>query len=206
MTIKAAFDIVLINKREEKDMEERHIQRISTKYMVLCAMFTALTAIGAFIQVPVPYMDYFTLQFFFVLLSGIVLGGKRGAVSVGCYVLLGLIGFPVFAAGGGIGYIVRPSFGYLLGFIAAAFVTGWICERTDCTYKQYFLACLAGFTVTYTIGILYKYLILNFYADTPATLGVVLLSCFPLDMPGDFVLCLVAAGTGRRLKRAVGGY
>ena len=62
-------------------------------------------------------MDYFTLQFFFVLLAGIILGGKRGALAVGCYVALGLIGIPIFAAGGGIGYIFRPSFGYLLGFI-----------------------------------------------------------------------------------------
>ena len=77
---------------QENQIQENHMQRISTKYMVLCAMFTALTAIGAFIQIPVPYMDYFTLQFFFVLLAGILLGSKMGAVSVGCYVLLGLIG------------------------------------------------------------------------------------------------------------------
>ena len=46
-------------------METSAAKKISTKNLVLCAMFTALTAIGAFIQVPVPYMDYFTLQFFF---------------------------------------------------------------------------------------------------------------------------------------------
>ena len=178
-------------------------QRLSTRYLVLCGMFTALTAIGAFIQIPVPYMDYFTLQFFFVLLAGIVLGGKKGAASVGCYVLLGLLGIPIFAAGGGIGYIFRPSFGYLLGFIAAAFVTGSICEKRACNYRNYFLACLAGFVVTYGIGILYKYFILNYYADTPATLAVVLLSCFPLDMPGDFVLCMVAAGVGVTLRKRV---
>lgn len=58
-------------------------------------MFTALVAVGAFIQIPVPYMDYFTLQFFFVLLAGLILGGNKGAISVGCYVLLGLIGIPI---------------------------------------------------------------------------------------------------------------
>lgn len=191
---------------QENQIQENHMQRISTKYMVLCAMFTALTAIGAFIQIPVPYMDYFTLQFFFVLLAGILLGSKMGAVSVGCYVLLGLIGIPIFAAGGGIGYVVRPSFGYLLGFIVAAYVAGRISERGKCTYKNYLFACLGGFVVTYVIGILYKYMILNFYADTPATLQIVFLSCFPLDMPGDFVLCLVAAGVGMRLKKVMGRY
>lgn len=182
-------------------MTER--QRLSTKQLVLCGMFTALTAVGAFIQIPVPYMDYFTLQFFFVLLAGIVLGGKSGAAAVGCYVLLGLLGIPVFAAGGGIGYIFRPSFGYLIGFIAAAFVTGEISGRGQGTYKEYLLACLAGFAVTYSIGIVYKYLILNYYTGTEASWAVVILSCFPLDMPGDFVLCLLGAGVGRKLRKVI---
>ena len=95
-------------------------KKLSTVSMVLCGMFAALVAIGAFIQIPVPYMDYFTLQFFFVLLAGLILGADKGAISVGCYVLLGLVGVPIFAAGGGIGYIFRPSFGYLVGFIVSA--------------------------------------------------------------------------------------
>lgn len=170
--------------------------------MVLCGMFAALVAIGAFIQIPVPYMDYFTLQFFFVLLAGLILGADKGAISVGCYVLLGLVGVPIFAAGGGIGYIFRPSFGYLVGFIVSAYVTGKVCEKLKASYKNYLLACLAGFVVTYAIGIVYKFIILNFYAHTPATLGVIILSCFPLDMPGDFVLCLLAAGVGLRMRKS----
>lgn len=176
--------------------------KLSTRSMVLGAMFAALVAAGAFIRIPVPYMDYFTLQFFFVLLAGILLGGKTAALSVGCYVLLGLAGVPVFAAGGGIGYVLRPSFGYLIGFIAAAFVTGTLLRRVRLSYTSCLLSCLAGFAVTYAVGILYKYMILNFYANTPATLWIVFLSCFPLDMPGDLVLCLTAAWVGLRLKKA----
>ena len=126
----------------------------------------------------------------------------KGAISVGCYVLLGLVGVPIFAAGGGIGYIFRPSFGYLVGFIVSAYVTGKVCEKLKASYKNYLLACLAGFVVTYAIGIVYKFIILNFYAHTPATLGVIFLSCFPLDMPGDFVLCLLAAGVGLRMRKS----
>ena len=62
-------------------MENTKTKRLSTKSMVLCAMFTALVAVGAFIQIPVPYMDYFTLQFFFVLLAGLILGGNKGESS-----------------------------------------------------------------------------------------------------------------------------
>lgn len=66
-----------------------------------------------------------------------------------------------------------------------------------------FLHVWPVFFVTYFIGIVYKYVILNFYADTPATLGVIFLSCFPLDMPGDFILCLIASAVGARLKKIV---
>ena len=163
-------------------------KKLSTVSMVLCGMFAALVAIGAFIQIPVPYMDYFTLRFFFVLLAGLILGADKGAISVGCYVLLGLVGV--------------PSFGYLVGFIVSAYVTGKVCEKLKASYKNYLLACLAGFVVTYAIGIVYKFIILNFYAHTPATLGVIFLSCFPLDMPGDFVLCLLAAGVGLRMRKS----
>ena len=99
--------------------------------MVLCGMFAALVAIGAFIQIPVPYMDYFTLQFFFVLLAGLILGADKGAISVGCYVLLGLVGVPIFAAGGGIGYIFRPSFGYLLQELSACLSCRICCDVCD---------------------------------------------------------------------------
>lgn len=184
-------------------MKNTKKRTLSTVSLVSCAMFTALVAVGAFIQIPVPYMDYFTLQFFFVLLAGLILGGRKGGVAVGVYVLLGLTGIPVFAAGGGIGYVLRPSFGYLIGFVVAAFVTGRIFEKRKVTYKNALFACLAGFFVTYFIGIVYKYVILNFYADTPATLGVIFLSCFPLDMPGDFILCLIAPAVGARLKKIV---
>ncbi|MGF0034045.1 biotin transporter BioY [Bariatricus sp. SGI.154] len=183
-------------------MEYTSTQKMSTKNLVLCGMFTALVVIGAFIQIPVPYMDYFTLQFFFVLLAGLVLGANKGAISVGCYVFLGLIGLPIFAAGGGIAYVFRPSFGYLLGFVVTAYVTGKIREKLNVGFKGYFLACLAGFVVTYAIGIVYKYMILNFYANTPATWAVIFLSCFPLDMPGDFVLCILASLVGQRLRKS----
>ena len=58
-------------------------------------------------------MDYFTLQFLFVLLAGRLLGPVNGTIAVAVYVAVGLAGVPIFAAGGGISYLFRPSFGYL---------------------------------------------------------------------------------------------
>ena len=78
---------------------------------------------------------------------------------------------------------------------------GTLSEKLSVCPKNYFLSCLAGFAVTYGIGIAYKYMILNFYANTPATWAVIFLSCFPLDMPGDFILCILASGVGLRLRK-----
>ncbi|MGN1317520.1 MAG: biotin transporter BioY, partial [Lachnospirales bacterium] len=121
------------------------MRKIKTKDLVRCALFTALISIGAFIQIPVPMMDYFTLQLAFVLLAGMILGPTYGALSATVYVVAGLIGFPIFAAGGGISYILRPSFGYLLGFIAAAFISGLVCKKVNVhTFKIYIMAAFSG--------------------------------------------------------------
>ncbi|MGL4283811.1 biotin transporter BioY [Eubacterium aggregans] len=175
-------------------MTEKHHSSIKTKKMVLCALFVALVAIGAFIQSPVPNLDYFTIQFFFVLLAGMLLGPRLGALSIAVYVAIGLLGIPIFAAGGGPAYILHPSFGYLLGFIAATSVTGLIAGQRDSPhFKQLLIASLGGFLITYGIGLTYKYFILNFYMGTPMPLGLI---AFSLDIPGDLLLCLIASLAG----------
>lgn len=177
-----------------------------TSKIVICGLFAALISISAFIQIPIPNMDYFTLQFLFVLLSGILLGSKLGGISVAVYVITGLMGFPIFAAGGGITYVLRPSFGYLLGFIVASFVTGLVCEKIHAKrFIQFLGACFCGFIVTYAIGLTYKYGILNFYMGTKMPFVAILLSCFPLDMPGDILLCIIASFVGVRMCKSTGG-
>lgn len=90
--------------------------RSKIKDLTLMALFAALTAVGAFITIPVPPVP-FSLQIFFAILAGALLGSRRGAISVAVYVLLGLCGLPVFTKGAGLSYIFQPTFGYLAGFI-----------------------------------------------------------------------------------------
>ena len=78
-----------------------------TKTQILCALFAALIAIGAFLRVPVPLVP-FTLQFLFTTLAGLLLGKKAGSAAVWLYVLLGLVGLPIFAEGGGSRGLRRP--------------------------------------------------------------------------------------------------
>ena len=93
----------------EKSLDPGKIGRkITTKDMIMCALFTALIAVGAFIKVPVPVVP-FTLQFLFTMLAGLIMGGRLGAISVGLYAVLGLVGLPIFAEGGGIWYVLKLS-------------------------------------------------------------------------------------------------
>ena len=92
--------------------------RSKIKDLTLMALFAALTAVGAFITIPVPPVP-FSLQIFFAILAGALLGSRRGAISVGVYVLLGLCGLPVFTKGAGLSYIFQPTFGYLAGWLSS---------------------------------------------------------------------------------------
>ena len=117
-------------------------QHDMTRNMVLAALFAALTAIGAFLQIPTGTVPI-TLQFLFTALAGLLLGWKWGAVSQLLYVGIGLLGLPVFTQGGGIGYVLQPSFGFLLGLIPAAAVIGALTARRT-GYLNILAAVLVG--------------------------------------------------------------
>ena len=170
-----------------------------TKDMVLCALFVALIAAGAFIKIPIPLVP-FTLQTLFTMMAGLLLGGKLGACAVGAYIFLGLAGLPIFTQGGGPGYIFQPTFGYIIGFAVGTYVTGVIANRTRKPgYLRLLAANLAGLAIIYLFGMVYFYLISNYYLGTPIGLWPLFLYCFVLAVPGDIALCILAAILGKRL-------
>lgn len=172
---------------------------MKTKNLVLIALFTSLTAVGAFIAIPVPVCP-FTLQLLFTTLAGILLGAKKGALSVLCYLVIGLIGLPVFTQGGGIGYIFQPTFGYLIGFAVGAFVTGYIANRKDKpTFLRLLIAGFAGLIIVYAFGMTYLWAIKTFYIGSGIGFKVLIINCFVFAVPGDILLCILAAVVGKRL-------
>lgn len=181
------------------------MRREKTKNMILCAMFVSLIAVGAFIKIPVPVVP-FTLQYLFTMLAGLLLGGKRGCLAVCIYILLGLFGLPVFAQGGGIGYIFQPSFGYIIGFAIGAFVTGAIAGGKSAPgYKRLMTANFSGLGIVYLLGMIYYYALSNFYLNSPIGLWPLFLYCFLVTVPGDIVLCIVGAFLGKRLIPMIKG-
>lgn len=171
--------------------------------MTLCALFTVLTAVGAFIKIPVPVVP-FTLQFLFTMMAGLLLGGRLGALSVGIYAALGLVGLPIFAEGGGFWYLLKPSFGYIIGFIIGSYVTGKLTEKKEhLTFARILTANFIGLAIVYGIGMIYYYIISNFVIDSPIGLWPLFLYCFLLAVPGDICLCFLAAILAKRLKPVI---
>ena len=161
------------------------MSKTNTRMLLRCAVFAALTAVGAFIRIPFA-LSSITLQFFFTAMAGLVLGARLGAASQAIYVLLGLAGLPIFSAGGGAGYIFYPSFGFLLGLIPSAFVIGKLAKR-PLTFWRTALAMLAGLAVLYAIGVPYLALIANAYLGKGLTFWQVLKNGMLIYLPGDLL-------------------
>lgn len=173
---------------------------MKTKGVIYCGLFTALIAVGAFIKIPIPVVP-FTLQYLFTMLAGLLLGSRLGTVSVLSYMLLGLAGLPIFSEGGGLWYVFKPSFGYIIGFAVGTFVTGWIAEHMEKkTVVRYLLANLAGLFFVYAIGMIYYYIICNFVINTPIAVGPLFLYCFVLAVPGDIALSILGAVVAKRVR------
>jgi biotin transport system substrate-specific component len=166
--------------------------------MVYAAMFGALTAVGSFLVIPLPLLPI-TLQTLFTGLAGVLLGGYTGALSQIIYVLLGIIGLPVFAGGkAGIGVLFGPTGGYLIGFIVGAFVIGKIVEaRREPGFAWFILALVAGNLVIYALGTIQLSLVAHFTLLKSLMVGVV-----PF-LIGDLLKLLTAAWLALKLRKSI---
>lgn len=131
-----------------------HSPSHSLRGLVYASMLGAATAAGAYIIVPLPPVPV-TLQTLFMALAAVLLGARLAALSQVVYVLLGLIGLPVFAGGkAGLGVLLGPTGGYLIGFIAGAYVTGFLVERMQRPgAPRIAFAVAVGYFVVYVPGV-----------------------------------------------------
>jgi biotin transport system substrate-specific component len=168
----------------------------TTQTLIRCAVFLALTVVGAWVRIPLLTIP-FTLQTFFVLLSGLILGKTYASLTMICYLVLGLFGLPIFSQGGGFGYLVSPTFGYLIGFVAAGWVTGKLATG------GYLKAAFVGLGVIYLFGTAYYYLLATLYLNQSVAIQTLLASCVFATLPMDCLLTVLAASLGKRLKKVL---
>ena len=178
--------------------------------LTMSALFVAVMAVsGTILKIPLPPpLPSLSMQFFFSTLAGIILGSKLGAISMLIYLLLGLSGIPIFTAGGGIGYIFYPSFGYILGFVGSAFISGFTKERSNKNCVQVSLIWLIvgnflSLIFVYFCGTSYLYLIKNFYTnDNISIINAIQIGILSF-IPTDSIWCVLSALIGKKILNSV---
>lgn len=193
------------------------MKKFSTKDITVAALFTALIAVGAFVSIPIGVVPI-TLQTLFLMLAAFTLGKVRATLASLVYVVIGLVGIPVFAGGnGGPSHVFSPTFGYLIAFVIGAYIAAAMVERGLCNSTQtqscscplrahkselfvYLKAGLVYTVIIYVIGLAYLYMILNIYLHKNVPLEVVFKTgCF-VFLPGDIIKMLVAMFISIKLR------
>lgn len=165
---------------------------MKTNDLIKIAMFPALMAATAGVTIPMVGAPI-TLQTLFVLLVGMILGKRNGAISMVVYLLLGIVGLPVFSGfASGLGAVMGPTGGFLISFPIAAYLVGYLKERTG----NYYISALVASIVVYVVGV--PWLAWQLEMTNWAALSIMF-----VYIPGDIVKLLVAVFISKRLEARV---
>ena len=174
------------------------MRKIKIKDLTLISMMLALLIICSKISFnigPIPI----TLQTFAVFMISLILGVKKSIIVFLTYIIMGLIGIPVFSQGGGFDYIFNPSFGFIRGFLAASAIIG---IRKDLFYVKYITSTI-GLIIINLCGVIYMYIIINYYLDLDKSLSYVLsVGVLPFIFK-DFISAILACIIYSRIQQAI---
>lgn len=181
----------------------RHEADLATMIALSVGM-AALTGLAAQVRVPIPYSPVpITMQTFAVLLAGIVLGRNWGAASQGIYAGLGIAGVPWFTGlSGGIGHLLGPTGGYVVGFVVAAAFVGWVTDRyTRARRLHYLLGVLAvaNFAIVYGFGVPWLYVWSTVLSGGSMSVVAAVTGGALVFVPGDVAKLVAAALVGRAI-------
>ncbi len=160
------------------------------------SVFVILTALGAFVRIPLPFSPVpITLQTFFVLLSGAFLGSNLGAITQLSYISLGALGLPVFTnAGSGLLYLFGPTGGYLVGFILTSFLIGRFIRYSENNFLFILALFCLGDLILLGSGVIWLKVIFGYNLKKLLFVG------FIPFIPGDLLKALVAVSLYLKLK------
>ncbi|HXX37006.1 MAG TPA: biotin transporter BioY [bacterium] len=166
--------------------------------IALAGLFAALTAVGAQIQVPLPFSPVpVVLSNFFAILAGLTLGARLGVMSQAAYVLAGAVGLPVFAGlRGGVAVLIGPTGGYLAGFVLAAGVAGLLRGMPPSSTRRATWAAAAAAAAIYVPGVLWLSGVTGADVHKVALMGVL-----PF-LPGDALKAVAGGLIAPSLSRA----
>lgn len=185
------------------------MSKFSPRDITMTAVFAALAVVAAMLVRYAGSLVPFSLMPLIAMLAGGLLGPRLGALSMVVYILLGLIGLPVFASPpfGGPAYVLQPTFGFLPGFAGCAYVIGILLKnRVDSSFFSYFLIMTAGIAVYYLVGLPYLYGILTFYLGKTVSAAQVLKIGFTPFIALDLVKAVMAAVLAKAVYRRLKAY
>ena len=173
------------------------MKKADTRGLVFCALFTALIVILSQLQIPIGPVPI-SLATLGVMLCGLLLGWRFGALAVCAYILLGAVGVPVFAGfQGGVGRLVGPTGGYIVGYLFYALLAGLEIPRLQESFFGRCILLLLGTAVCYGLGTFW------FMQATGRTLGESLSLCVIPFLPGDAAKIVLASFLTPRLRKAM---
>lgn len=172
--------------------------------ILLASTFVAMMIICAYVIIPIGPVPI-TLQPLVVMLAGILLGSRLGAISMVIWMLLGFLGLPVFHQGqSGLVMLVGPTGGFIVSFIFTAWVVGYLTERDlEANYFKNFVYLSVGMIVCYVIGLIGFKLSFQFFLQKPMTWSNAMLLAVAPFLPFDIIKAGLAAFLGMRVRKAL---
>lgn len=186
------------------------MKKLTIQEMTLIAMFTVLAIVGGKISIQLAIVPI-TFQVVVALLTGVVLGARLALISQLLYLIMGLVGLPVFARGGGLAYVFQMSFGYLIGFVAAAAIVGLLVGKLDrhpdsMQFFRIIPIMLLGLLIIYSFGVAHMMVLKNLYTKEGMALVTALQAGVLPFLVTDGLWCLLAAAVAPRLRRISAPY
>ncbi len=172
--------------------------KLTTREMTHIALGTSLLGVGALLKIPSPVAEYFTLQLPFLILIGIVMGPRKASYSALLYMLGGLAGIPWFASGGGFMYIVRPTFGFIVSFIFAAYIAGL--GSASKSPKRALPYSVFASVFVWVFGMIYYTFIVRTFSGSDFTYKLALIGILSPDFYTDILLTIGFTYIGFRVK------
>lgn len=182
-------------------MGEPENKKIKAVDIASVAMMTALIVICSWICIPIGNIPI-TLQTFAVCASVGILGRKKGTIAVVVYIILGIVGLPVFSFfKGGIGALFGVTGGYVIGFIFLAIIAGFIIEKFRKNIPFMIFGFFSGLLCCYFVGSLWFLFVYMKEAETAGFLTVMSVGVFPYIIPDMIKITLAAVVSGAVRKR-----
>lgn len=177
-------------------------KKFSVKDMVLCALFAAICCVCSIITIPTGIVPV-TLGTFGIMVTAMILGTKRGIISVALFIILGAIGLPVFSGmNGGFGVLAGPTGGYIYSYLLMVPIIGMASKCLNKTLSSgmfTMLGCIAAILVCYLVGTVHFMIVMN-VAGKPMGVWAALCACVFPFIPFDLLKAVLAIIIAPRLK------